>query len=218
MNTFIEEITNNYRVADLMKNNYGNYVVQKALKLATGSHKVILIQSIMKNIDKVGDRKLILKWRTIVDAHLNIENNQQEPIPMISSPIIYPNQLLNSFSFQQENNSPFLNSNTPKISRKEIRSNTTGALNSYKTQGNYERFLPNYNMFQDTQNLFNNNNVETYSNGNNPRNFGFYPQNFNYKNFNFGNLQGMNNNAMSMGNNYYQANNNFTSMKRKNNK
>lgn len=53
-----------------MKNNYGNYVVQKALKLSKGNYKTKLINSILKNIQKIGDKKIILKWKTIVECHL----------------------------------------------------------------------------------------------------------------------------------------------------
>ena len=53
-----------------MKNNYGNYVVQKALKLAKDVNKNKLINSIVKNIDKIGDRKLILKWQSIINSFI----------------------------------------------------------------------------------------------------------------------------------------------------
>lgn len=52
-----------------MKNNYGNYVVQKALKLAPKEGKLILIDQIRKNIEKVVDKKLICKWKSIVESH-----------------------------------------------------------------------------------------------------------------------------------------------------
>ncbi len=55
-----------YFILDLMKNNFGNYVVQKALKISTGAPKLKLIVSILKNIEKIGDKKLIIKWRNIV--------------------------------------------------------------------------------------------------------------------------------------------------------
>jgi hypothetical protein len=49
-----------------MKNNYGNFVVQKALKLATGSLKVFLIVSVVRCIVNLRDRKLISRWKSIV--------------------------------------------------------------------------------------------------------------------------------------------------------
>ncbi len=56
-----------------MKNNYGNYVVQKALKISSGSPKLKLIISILKNIEKIGDKKLIAKWKSIVISCLPSE-------------------------------------------------------------------------------------------------------------------------------------------------
>lgn len=62
-----------------MKNNYGNYVVQKALKISTGSIKNKLIISILKNIEKIGDKKLIGKWKNIVINCLPPENEMTSP-------------------------------------------------------------------------------------------------------------------------------------------
>jgi hypothetical protein len=71
---FIDEISQHTRVIDLMKNSYGNYVVQKALKISTGQSKTKFINMIMKNLDKLGDKKLIAKWKAIVNnsMHLNL--------------------------------------------------------------------------------------------------------------------------------------------------
>jgi hypothetical protein len=79
LNKFIDEVSYMNRVAgkycfndlDLMKNNYGNYVVQKALKLSQSPFKEQLITAIIKNIEKIGDKKLIMKWQSIVTSHLN---------------------------------------------------------------------------------------------------------------------------------------------------
>jgi hypothetical protein len=54
----------------LIKNNYGNYVLQKALKLANVSSKLSLVNSILQNLEKLGDKKLIIKWKHIVDGSL----------------------------------------------------------------------------------------------------------------------------------------------------
>jgi hypothetical protein len=59
-----------------MKNNYGNYVVQKALRLSKGMHKNKLISTILKNLEKIGDRKLIMKWKSIVDSHVSVNENE----------------------------------------------------------------------------------------------------------------------------------------------
>jgi len=86
---YVEEVTYSSRIVDLMKNNYGNYVVQKALKLSNHSNKQKLVESILKNLEKIGDKKLIQKWKTIVQSHTsedckslllnyNIDLNEEE--------------------------------------------------------------------------------------------------------------------------------------------
>ena len=55
-----------------MKNPFGNYVVQKALKLATGFHKGKLTGIIKKHLEKLRDKKLINKWKDILN---NISGN-----------------------------------------------------------------------------------------------------------------------------------------------
>lgn len=61
-----------------MKNNYGNYVVQSALKLAKKNQKEMLINNMLKNIDKMKDKKLINKWKVIIDTSLGISKHRQE--------------------------------------------------------------------------------------------------------------------------------------------
>ena len=51
-----------------MINNYGNYVVQKAIKLSSGESRKRLIQDIIKNLSKLEDKKIINKWRTIIST------------------------------------------------------------------------------------------------------------------------------------------------------
>ena len=46
-----------------MVNNYGNYVVQKALKLSSHNDKNLLMQNIIKNLPKMKDKKLNSKWK-----------------------------------------------------------------------------------------------------------------------------------------------------------
>ncbi len=76
---FVEEICQQSKILDLMKNSYGNYVVQKALKLSSGSSKNTIIAYIKKNLEKLTDKKLITKWKTIVNSslHLNFGNLDQ---------------------------------------------------------------------------------------------------------------------------------------------
>jgi len=49
-----------------MRSNYGNYVIQKALSLATNSNRTKIIELIQRNIDGIGVQKLIDKWRYII--------------------------------------------------------------------------------------------------------------------------------------------------------
>jgi len=53
-----------------MVNSYGNYVVQKALKLSSKNDKISLISNIYKNIQKIKDKRLYLKWKLIVESNL----------------------------------------------------------------------------------------------------------------------------------------------------
>jgi hypothetical protein len=57
-----------------MKNNYGNFVVQKVLKLSSGNYKLKLLKCMIKNIEKIGDRKLIFKWKSIIESHIYTDN------------------------------------------------------------------------------------------------------------------------------------------------
>lgn len=63
---YILEITGNNSTLDVMKNMYGNFVIQKALKYSDKKHKQILIDHILKSIDRMGDKKIEDKWREIV--------------------------------------------------------------------------------------------------------------------------------------------------------
>ena len=67
----------------LIKNNYGNYVIQTALKYSKGKVKTILINSIENNLGVLGDKKLINKWKNIISSNVqinikefNINNNK----------------------------------------------------------------------------------------------------------------------------------------------
>jgi hypothetical protein len=62
-----------------MKNNFGNFVVQKALKMANESRDknlLKLIQLINKNLEKIGEKKLILKWRSIINSYDNFSSGK----------------------------------------------------------------------------------------------------------------------------------------------
>ncbi len=52
----------------LMKNNYGNYVIQTALKASKNNKNIqnILINIINKNLLFLKDKKLINKWKNLI--------------------------------------------------------------------------------------------------------------------------------------------------------
>ena len=71
-----------------MKNAYGNYVIQKALKLAKNNNKKILLSNLTDNIEKLNDKKLVSKWKIIINnsignfaslcgSNLNNNNNNK---------------------------------------------------------------------------------------------------------------------------------------------
>ena len=65
---FINEICIDNNLSEVMRNNYGNYVVQKAVKLSSGKNQERLIKDIMKNIYKIEDKKIIGKWKMIISS------------------------------------------------------------------------------------------------------------------------------------------------------
>lgn len=67
---YINEICNSDRIAEVMKNNFGNYVIQTSLRLSKGLTKKFLAETVNKNIIKLNDKKLISKWKSIVAPHL----------------------------------------------------------------------------------------------------------------------------------------------------
>ena len=52
-----------------MKNNYGNYVIQKALKISTGENEKRLVNEVINNLYTLNDKKLIEKWKNIIFPH-----------------------------------------------------------------------------------------------------------------------------------------------------
>lgn len=77
LNNYIDEIININKIYDVMKSNYGNYVVQKAIKLAKDDYKQKLIYNAAKDINKLGDQKLIKKWKSILLPHIKELTNEQ---------------------------------------------------------------------------------------------------------------------------------------------
>ena len=101
MTKFIDEISFMNRVVELMKNEYGNFVIQKALRLSQNQNRKRLVKLIEKNVEKIGDKKLILKWKTIVSSFTNNSSNSNQNLK-----VIYDNQIeTNTNSYKRSINS-----------------------------------------------------------------------------------------------------------------
>ncbi len=73
---FIIEISNDDNsIGLLMKNNYGNYVIQTALKALKNNKnvKIILINMMNRNLLILNDKKLINKWKSIISNNCTNE-------------------------------------------------------------------------------------------------------------------------------------------------
>ena len=83
LSQYINEVCESNKIYEVMKNNFGNYVIQKALKLCEGEDKKKFVLNIGKNIYKLNDKKLITKWKKILMPHLqslkiNYQKEQKE--------------------------------------------------------------------------------------------------------------------------------------------
>ena len=65
LSEYIKELSENDLIGEVMKNSFGNYVIQKALKIAKGGNEKELAESVNRNIYKLNDKKLILKWKNM---------------------------------------------------------------------------------------------------------------------------------------------------------
>ena len=70
---YINQICTDNNLSEVIKNNYGNYVIQKAVKLSSGKIQEKLIKEIVKNLHKLEDKKIINKWKMII-SNTNIQN------------------------------------------------------------------------------------------------------------------------------------------------
>ena len=63
---YINEVCNENNIIDTIKNKYGNYVIQKAVKLSSGIFREKIIGKISKVINKLEDKRIINKWKAII--------------------------------------------------------------------------------------------------------------------------------------------------------
>ena len=54
-----------------MKSYFGNYVIQKVIKLSKNKYKNKIVFSAAKDINNLIENKLILKWKSLLSPHLN---------------------------------------------------------------------------------------------------------------------------------------------------
>jgi len=80
LENYINEIIESNRISDVMKSNYGNYVVQKVIKLASGESKKNFVFNAAKEIEKLNDNKLIQKWKLILSPHISELTDEQKSI------------------------------------------------------------------------------------------------------------------------------------------
>ena len=73
---YINEICENNNLFEVMQNNYGNYVIQKAIKLSSGISQEKLLKDIINNIYKLEDRKVINKWKLIISSKTSNSINE----------------------------------------------------------------------------------------------------------------------------------------------
>lgn len=82
LSLFINEIyLNPSTIIVLLKNNFGNYVIQTALKSAKFNNKNILINVIQSNFDKLSDnKKLICKWKSIILSQMHLHQTLSQSV------------------------------------------------------------------------------------------------------------------------------------------
>ena len=68
MEYYIDQICINDNLSQVIRNNFGNYVIQKAVKLSSGKSQEKLIKEIIKNLHKLEDKKIINKWKMIIST------------------------------------------------------------------------------------------------------------------------------------------------------
>ena len=85
LNDYINEIINSNCIYEVMKSNYGNYVIQKAIKLAKGENKNKFVLNAAKDINKLNDNKLIQKWKSILFPHIKeLDANQIQELKTLN--------------------------------------------------------------------------------------------------------------------------------------
>ena len=69
LETYIQHLLNNNMLFELMCNNFGKYVIQKALKLSSGQLRNFLLKYIVNNYFNFPDIKIQSQWKNILDQY-----------------------------------------------------------------------------------------------------------------------------------------------------
>jgi len=67
---YIEQIIKTNKIYEVMKSKFGNYVIQKAIKLSKNEYKIKLIYNAAIMIESIKDNKIIAKWKSILMPHI----------------------------------------------------------------------------------------------------------------------------------------------------
>jgi hypothetical protein len=71
LENYIEEIICSKKIYEIMKSKFGNYVIQKAIKLAKNEYKKKLVFNAAIMINNLKEKKLITKWKSILMPHIH---------------------------------------------------------------------------------------------------------------------------------------------------
>ena len=72
---YIDEIVASKKIYEIMKSKFGNYVIQKAIKLAKNEYKRKLVFNAAIMINNLKEKKLITKWKSILMPHIHELSN-----------------------------------------------------------------------------------------------------------------------------------------------
>ena len=75
LENYIEEIIESKKIYEIMRSKFGNYVIQKAIKLAKNEHKKKLVFNAAMMINNLKEKKLITKWKSILMPHIHQLSN-----------------------------------------------------------------------------------------------------------------------------------------------
>lgn len=64
----MDEIIKSQKLCILLRSNYGNYIIQKAIKISPILIKMRFINIVIEQLDHLNDKKLMTKWRCVIDG------------------------------------------------------------------------------------------------------------------------------------------------------